>query len=200
MCGCPSNIRGCQSNFPKGTIIMSWPKLRNAIQSLLAVVVCCSACNRQPHEAPVSTPPRNPPPEAVVVRRPTLETPTTIAGKLFREWNVADTAADALARIGDAAVPALIEGLADPNPKVRAQSARALARMGPKGHAAVPALILALEDEEAAVRVNAARALGQIGPDAQEAVPALIRALKDPGNQANVETPAADVGSEFLTK
>jgi HEAT repeat protein len=179
---------------------MSWPKLRNAMQCLSAVLVCSSACNREPHTAPVSTPPRNPPPETVVVRRPMLETPATVAGKLFREWNVADTAADALARIGDAAVPALIEGLADPNPKVRAQSARALARMGPKGHAAVPALILALEDEDPAVRVNAARALGQIGPEAQEAVPALIRALKDPGNQANVETPAADIGSEFLSK
>jgi HEAT repeat protein len=120
--------------------------------------------------------------------------------KLFREWNVADTAADALARIGDSAVPALIESLADPNPTVRAQAARALARMGPKGHAAVPALILALEDETAAVRVNAARALGQIGPEAQEAVPVLIRALRDPGNQTDIETPAADVGAELLSK
>lgn len=180
---------------------MNGSKLRSACSCLSALVVCCSACNRQPHTAPVSTPPKTQtPPKTVVVRRPALETPGMGVAKLFREWNVADTAADALARIGDAAVPALIEGLADPSPAVRAQAARALARMGPKGHAAVPALILALEDETAAVRVNAARALGQIGPEAQEAVPALIRALKDPGNQANVETPAADVGSEFLSK
>jgi HEAT repeat protein len=185
----------------KRIVIMSGPKLRSASYCLSAVIVCCSACNRQPHTPPVSTPPKVlAPPQAVETRRPTLETPGMAVAKLFREWNVADTAADALARIGDAAVPALIEGLADPNPAVRAQSARALARMGPKGHAAVPALILALEDESAAVRVNAARALGQIGPDAQEAVPALIRALKDPGNQTDIGTPAAEVGRELLSK
>ncbi|HEX5497809.1 MAG TPA: HEAT repeat domain-containing protein [Thermomicrobiales bacterium] len=180
---------------------MNWLNLGGASGCLWAVFACGAGCDRQPTSAPVSTPPRQAEPaEVIQTFKPTLETPGMGVAKMFREWNVADTAADALARIGEAAVPALIEGLADPNPAVRAQAARALARMGPKGHAAVPALILALEDEHESVRLNAARALGQIGPDAQEAVPALIRTLKDPTNQAPIEAPAAEVGSELLSK
>ena len=62
-----------------------------------------------------------------------------------------------LARIGDAATSSLIDGLADPNPMVRALAARALARMGSRAHTAVPALIIALDDEDVGVRRNAAR-------------------------------------------
>lgn len=118
----------------------------------------------------------------------------------FREWSVADTSADSLARIGDAATPTLIEGLADPSPRVRSLAARALARMGSRAHTAVPALILALEDEDIGVRRNAARALGQIGPEAREAVPALMRALKDPLNQVPVESKEPTPAAEILIK
>jgi HEAT repeat protein len=102
----------------------------------------------------------------------------------FREWGVRETAADALARIGDPAVPALIETLHDPDHSIRAHAARALARMGPKAAPAVPDLIVALNDPEKEVRQGAARALGQIGPDAEEAVTALVKALKDPRNKS----------------
>ncbi|HVA47205.1 MAG TPA: HEAT repeat domain-containing protein [Pirellulales bacterium] len=104
--------------------------------------------------------------------------------RAFREWGVRETAADALARIGDAAVPALLDTLADPDPDVRAQAAHALARMGQKAEPAVPALIHALDDPNQDVRQGAARALGQIGSGAEEAVPALIKAIKDPRNKS----------------
>ncbi|MEX2561398.1 MAG: HEAT repeat domain-containing protein, partial [Pirellulales bacterium] len=48
----------------------------------------------------------------------------------IRVTGVKETAADALARIGAQAVPPLIEALADPDPEVRVQATRALARMG----------------------------------------------------------------------
>ena len=121
--------------------------------------------------------------------------------RAFREWGVRETAADALARIGDAAVPALIDTLHDPDQGVRAQAAMALARMGDKAAPAVDALVQALDDPNEEVRRGAARALGQIGSDAQEAIPALIKAIKDPRNKPHhqpaeveaevpVETPA----------
>lgn len=103
--------------------------------------------------------------------------------RAFRDWGVRETAADALARIGDAAVPSLVETLQDPDRDVRAQSARALARMGPRAEPAIPALIAALNDSDKEVRMGAARALGQIGPAASEAVPDLIKAIRDPRNK-----------------
>jgi HEAT repeat protein len=85
---------------------------------------------------------------------------------------------DALGRIGAAAVPALVEVLADPNPVVRRRAAQALARIGPDARDAVPDLIVALQDRNEEVRKSAARALGQIGPDARAAIPALMDELK----------------------
>lgn len=111
--------------------------------------------------------------------------------RAFRDWGVRETAADALARIGDAAVPSLVETLQDPDREVRAQAARALARMGPRAEPAIPALIAALNDSDKEVRMGAARALGQIGPAAAEAVPDLIQALKDPRNKPAEATEAA---------
>lgn len=155
----------------------------------LAVLASFSGCGPR-STIPVSTPPphgETESPEVIEALKPVIDRPGMRVIKMFREWDVSDTAADALARIGESAVPALIEGLADPKPEVRAQSARALARMGPKAHSAVPALIVALEDEDVAVRLNAARALGQIGAEAEEAVPALMRAMKDPANQVPLD-------------
>jgi HEAT repeat protein len=91
----------------------------------------------------------------------------------------------ALARIGEPAVPALIETLNDRDPKVRAAAAMALARIGSQAKAAVPALIKALKDKDPDVRREAARALGQMGPAAQEAVPALLEALRDSGDDSS---------------
>jgi len=88
-------------------------------------------------------------------------------------------AADALGRIGQPAVPALSEALADPDAVVRLQACRALAYMGAKAAPAVPQLVKRLYlDSEEAVRLQAARALGQIGEDAKPAVPPLMEMLK----------------------
>jgi hypothetical protein len=101
---------------------------------------------------------------------------------ILRDWGVRETATDALARIGPAAVPALIHALRDPNPDVRNHAAQAIARMGPPAKAAVPELIIALQDSDWNVRRSAARALGQIGEGAQAAVPALIEVIRNPAS------------------
>jgi HEAT repeat protein len=76
-------------------------------------------------------------------------------------------AANALVRIGPAAVPALIEALKDKDRNVRRAAALALGKIGPATKDAVPALIEALKDKESYVRSAAAWALGKIGPEAR---------------------------------
>jgi HEAT repeat protein len=83
-----------------------------------------------------------------------------------------------LAELGADALPALADmqaGLSDPNPKYRADSAMAIAAIGPAAKAAVPGLAGLLSDESspAEVRYTAAYALGRIGPDAASAEPVL---------------------------
>lgn len=102
----------------------------------------------------------------------------------FDDWTMREAAAVALSRIGEAAVPALVEGLRSPDAAMRQQSADTLARIGPSAAKAVPALVELLEDSDPRVRKSAARALGQVGPAAAEAVPSLIRALETPPTPA----------------
>ncbi len=97
----------------------------------------------------------------------------------YQEWNVHETATDSLARIGEAAVPALIRGLGDAEPKRRAEAAWLLGHIGPGAKPAVPALVAALEDPSPEVQKSAARALGQIGPDAAQAVEPLMRLVEE---------------------
>lgn len=85
----------------------------------------------------------------------------------------------ALVRIGEPAVPALVELLSGDDVQLRGVAAATLWAMGPKAKAAVPALAAALSDADLDVRLGSAMALEAIGPDAKDAVPALIRALKD---------------------
>jgi hypothetical protein len=106
--------------------------------------------------------------------------------KPFAEWDMPETAAHALGRIGRAAVPQLTQALSDPNPLVRKRAADVLARIGPDAKDAVPALIRTLGDRDEDVRKAATRALGEIGPGAAEAVPRLIEALREP---ARIDTP-----------
>ena len=58
-------------------------------------------------------------------------------------------AAEALARLGDVAVPALVGALSADNPGVRAHAAEALARLSDSE--AVPALAKAIYDQSAVV-------------------------------------------------
>lgn len=108
------------------------------------------------------------------IRIPQITLPT------FRKWGVQETAADALARIGKDAVGPLTAALRDPNPQMRLNATRALARMGATAVDAVPALTQALRDSNEDVRQGAARALGQIGPEASAAIPDLIEAMRTP--------------------
>jgi HEAT repeat protein len=85
----------------------------------------------------------------------------------------------AIVRLGEPAVPGLIEMLKSEDAQYRATAASTLFGMGPKGRAAVPALAEALSDPSSDMRVSAAMALESIGPDAAPAVPALVRALRD---------------------
>jgi HEAT repeat protein len=100
--------------------------------------------------------------------------------KPFAAWTEQEAAAEALGRIGPAAVPALIEALRSPEPAVRRKAAEVLGRMGPDAKDATAELIRLLDDPDESVRKAATRTLGRIGPSAQEAVPALMRSLLDP--------------------
>ena len=86
---------------------------------------------------------------------------------------------DAMADIGSAAVPTLIDFLKDKDQHVRHDAAFALARTGPEARAAIPTLLELLKDQEHYVRSAAAVALGGIGPEAKTVIPALVQVLKD---------------------
>jgi HEAT repeat protein len=85
----------------------------------------------------------------------------------------------ALIRIGEPAVPPLVEMLQSEDPRLRKTAATTLYGFGAKGRAAVPALAPLLEDPDRSLRLSAAMALDNMGPAAAEAVPALIHALGD---------------------
>jgi len=84
---------------------------------------------------------------------------------------------NALAGLGEEAVPRVIEALKVP--EVRARAAAVLRRIGPAAKDAVPGLIDALADENAETRSEVLFALGAIGPDAAAATPAIAKALDD---------------------
>jgi HEAT repeat protein len=93
-----------------------------------------------------------------------------------------------LRQLGPDALPALAEGLKDPDIQLRKNVAIALNvlagdwfdRSKPKMdiRAALSALITALRDSDGNVRAWSAQAIGEIGPDAAQAVPALIALLR----------------------
>jgi HEAT repeat protein len=94
------------------------------------------------------------------------------------DWDVQRHAADALEKIGRAAVPDLLPVLRHPDPMMRCRTMWVLGGMGPEAVDAVPTLVEALNDPGEHAPTNAARALGEIGPAARAAVPALTRELK----------------------
>jgi HEAT repeat protein len=97
--------------------------------------------------------------------------------KPLEHWTEQEAAADALGRIGPAAVPELIATLRSTNSEARLQATQVLARMGSDAKEAVPELIRLLDDPDERIRKAATRTLGRIGPDAAEAVPALMQSL-----------------------
>ncbi len=110
--------------------------------------------------------------------------------RAFPEWSLPETAADALGRIGPAAVPALVTRLRAPQPDVRRRAIRVLARLGPDAVQAVPELTRLLADDDPEVRRLATRALGQIGPGAASAIPSLIQIMETAADETPTdETP-----------
>jgi hypothetical protein len=87
------------------------------------------------------------------------------------------------------AVPVLTAALADPDTRVRASAAEALAETGPLAEPTVPSLIKLLQnDEDRDVRLQSTLALHNIGPGAKAAVPVLVgklRTEKDDGVRVN---------------
>src|SRR5262245_24698447 len=86
--------------------------------------------------------------------------------KPFSQWTEEDTAADALGRIGPAAVPALAQALKSEDADVRLKAVQVLARMGSDAKEAVPDLVVLLDDPDERIRKAATRTLGRIGPEA----------------------------------
>jgi HEAT repeat protein len=97
---------------------------------------------------------------------------------------------DRLWTLGPAALPALIQGLADPDVQIRRNVALFLGAAGGGWYQSgrtpldirdcLPALIVALADADPRVRQLAADAVGAIGADAAAAVPQLIALLASP--------------------
>ena len=161
-----------------------------------ALPVICSGCDRF-----WSPTPSAPTPEQVTEMRQTLvaqqqqqqqaEAPPSAAStdkamrssvrptplQAFPDWSLQDTAADALARIGAAAVPDLVRALRSTDVDLRWRATLLLGRIGPDAATAVPDLASLLSDPDRRVSRAAARALGQIGPNAAGAVPALMQHL-----------------------
>lgn len=96
-----------------------------------------------------------------------------------------------LARMGRAGVLELRKALRDSDPKLRAESALVLGRIGDDAAEAIDDLVKALADADATVRTNAAQALGKFGAKAHRALVPLIRLTAD----ANAEVRSAAVGS-----
>jgi HEAT repeat protein len=89
------------------------------------------------------------------------------------KWSLQGDIAKALGKLGEDAIPDLIEAMSDGDASVREGAAKALGIIG--ATTAVPFLIDALRDENWLVRGKAAEALGKIGDS--RAVPALIEAV-----------------------
>ena len=111
----------------------------------------------------------------------------TIFDKEFerKEGQVAVISACGLAIVQIGGDPTKIVGkiaelLAIPDPQLRFDVVRILARFGRKGEAAVMAILPLLDDEQEAIRAQASDTLRAMGPAAKAAIPALGKKLADP--------------------
>jgi HEAT repeat protein len=89
----------------------------------------------------------------------------------------------ALIRVGEPAVPAVLELLASSDPRLRSLALSTLWGMGEKAKTAVPTLAEALSDPDPEIRIGAAMALANMGPAAEAGVAALVKALGDGDNR-----------------
>lgn len=101
--------------------------------------------------------------------------PHLAAGLKDADPVVVASALDAIAAMGEKAVPRATKALE--NPEVRLYAARVLQRIGPKAEAAVPALTTALSVDDPEFKREAQYALAMIGAPAAVATPELIKSL-----------------------
>ncbi len=98
-----------------------------------------------------------------------------------RDQNVAEVAADVLARLGPAGIPALCEALQDGKCKARQEAAEYLGEMGQRAKGAVPVLMGVLKEEDPHLRHAAALAMLRIDKKLaiRTAVPVLSELVKN---------------------
>jgi len=116
--------------------------------------------------------------KALAELRPGPEIALPIMEKAFAnaDEKVIRGALDALAALGPAAVPKLIEALKHEN--IRPYVVYMLGRCGPAAKPAVEALTLLIEDKNPDVQHETLITLAKIGPQAKAAVPALVKTLQ----------------------
>jgi len=88
-------------------------------------------------------------------------------------------AGEALANIGEPAVPGLIKALKTKHAEGRAAAARALGLLGPRAKAALPELIKLINDTSPLVRRASALSLVKIDPKSSNVIEGLSKALSD---------------------
>ncbi|MEO2030055.1 MAG: HEAT repeat domain-containing protein [Fuerstiella sp.] len=97
----------------------------------------------------------------------------------FENGQTARTAAQAFAKVGAVAAPALIDALQHANPEVRSTVIDALGHIGPAASEATPHLVQMLKDDDSTVRYRAVRALHEFEHQAQPAIPTLIEIINN---------------------
>jgi HEAT repeat protein len=116
--------------------------------------------------------------------RPAPPDPGALVEKLKSpDETVSGAAALELIRLGEAAVPVLVELLQAPDARHRTLAAQTFWGMGARAAAAAAALGEAVADDDERVSVSAAMALANMGPSAAPAVPHLAKALRDPRSE-----------------
>jgi hypothetical protein len=103
-------------------------------------------------------------------------------------------ASDALASIGEPAVPSLTNLMETASSDVTRRAVKVLGDIGTEASAAVPGLVALLEKGSAEMRLDAIRALAEIGEGARLAVPALIRCVEDTRNDEIRQVAAYGLG------
>jgi HEAT repeat protein len=93
-------------------------------------------------------------------------------------WGYVELADEAMARIGPAAVPALVELLSGHNKDLGASAARYLGKLGPNAKSALPILFGAMKDDDYGLSSAAVAAVEAIEPDEKPDIPVLIGLLK----------------------
>ena len=102
--------------------------------------------------------------------------------------------AEALALVGEPAVPALVEALRAPQEHVRASAAYGLGEIGGRAAGAVEALAAVLDDAAPAVRFHAISALGLIGRQRPAVVAGLLQVLRTDAGEQGLFEPGISTG------